>query len=78
MPDSSPITAHAVLRATRQLHGPAFAAIAALVFSGHCSAAETTVVIEGCSLFDSESAALVPDQTLVIRGPNIVHVAGKK
>lgn len=80
MPDSSPITAHAVLRATRQLHGPAFAAIAALVFSGHCSAAsaaETAVVIEGCSLFDSESAALVPDQTLVIRGPNIVHVAGK-
>lgn len=39
-------------------------------------AADSTVVIEGCSLFDSETGKMLPDQTIVIRGTQIVRVAG--
>ncbi len=40
------------------------------------SAAESSVVIERCSLFDSESGTMKSNQTIVIRGSQIIHVAG--
>ncbi len=46
-------------------------AVASAVF-----AAEPTVVIEHCSLFDSESSKMLPERTIVIRGTQIVRVAG--
>lgn len=39
-------------------------------------ATERTVVIERCSLFDPESGKMLPEQTIVIRGTQIVRVAG--
>ncbi|MBS0263757.1 MAG: hypothetical protein JSS02_17580, partial [Planctomycetes bacterium] len=39
------------------------------------SAAQPSVVIERCSLFDPESGQMLPDQTIVIRGSQIVAVA---
>ena len=39
-------------------------------------AAETSVVIERCSLFDPESGAMLPERTIVIRGNQIVRVSG--
>lgn len=48
-----------------------------MAFYSTCSAAETTVVVECCSLFDSESGTMLPEQTIVIRGSQIVHVGGK-
>jgi hypothetical protein len=40
------------------------------------SAAQPSVVIERCSLFDSESGKMLPERTIVIRGTQIVSVAG--
>jgi hypothetical protein len=40
------------------------------------SAAPPSVVIERCSVFDPESGKMLPDQTIVIRGTQIVAVAG--
>lgn len=40
------------------------------------SAAESSVVIERCSLFDPESGKMLPDRTIVIRGTQIVRVTG--
>src|SRR5262245_24457679 len=38
-------------------------------------AADPSVVIEHCSVFDSESEKMLPDRTIVIRGTQIVRVA---
>ena len=35
----------------------------------------TTVVIEGCSVFDSESETMLAGRTIVVRGERIVAVA---
>ena len=56
------------------------AAIAAtyfMVVHATVSAAESTVVIECCNLFDSESGTMLPDQTIMIQGSRITHIAGK-
>ena len=42
------------------------------------SAAETTIVIECCSLFDSETGTMKSDQTIVIRDSQIMHVAANE
>lgn len=39
-------------------------------------AAEPSVVIERCSLFDPESGEMLPERTIVIRGARIVRVSG--
>ena len=45
------------------------------VVSAAC-AAEPTVVVEHCSLFDPESGKMLPERTIVIRGTQIVRVSG--
>ena len=40
------------------------------------TAAEPTVVVERCSLFDPETGKMLPERTIVIRGTQIVRVAG--
>lgn len=40
------------------------------------AAAESTVVIERCSVFDPESGAMLPERTIVMRGERIVSVSG--
>lgn len=80
MPDLKRMAVNTRFQQVQRYFRPGIAAIALTLIAAtysKVSAAETTVVIEGCSLFDSESATLVPDQTLVIRGSTIVHVAGK-
>ena len=39
-------------------------------------AVESSVVIERCSVFDPQSGKMLPEQTIVIRGTQIVRVAG--
>ena len=39
------------------------------------SAAESSLVIEHCSLFDPESGTMLPERTIVIRGTQIVSVS---
>lgn len=63
----------------RRSQGHSIAAMAAtwfIVLHVAVSAAEKTIVIECCSLFDSESGTMRPDQTIVIQGSQIVHVTG--
>ncbi len=40
------------------------------------SAAEPSVVVERCSLFDPESGTMLPERTIVVRGTRIVGVSG--
>src|SRR5262245_26032516 len=44
-------------------------------FSG-VTAAESSVVIERCSVFDPESGELLPERTIVVRNERIVSVTG--
>jgi Amidohydrolase family len=55
------------------------AAITALTFLSPtpAPAAETALVIEGCSLFDPHAAAMLADRTILIRGERIVAIAPK-
>jgi len=45
-----------------------------LAFSCLSQAAETTLCIERCAVFDPESGAMLPEQTIVVRGERIVAV----
>ena len=47
-----------------------------LAVASAVSAAEPTVVIERCNLFDPESGKMLPERTIVIRGTQIVRVSG--
>ncbi|MGE5193487.1 MAG: amidohydrolase family protein [Deltaproteobacteria bacterium] len=51
-------------------------AVLCLAFISAVSGAEPSVVIERCSLFDPESGKMLPERTVVIRGTQIVRVAG--
>jgi hypothetical protein len=56
-------------------------AMATVILHGFLStvpAAETTIVIDGCTLFDSESGTMVADQTILIRDSQIIHVASSQ
>ncbi|MCA9008658.1 MAG: amidohydrolase family protein [Planctomycetaceae bacterium] len=80
MSDSKRMAVQTRFRPVQRYVWSGIAAIALTLITATSSkvfAAETTIVIEGCSLFDSESATLVPDQTVVVRGSTIIHVAGK-
>ncbi|MBI5757094.1 MAG: hypothetical protein HZA46_01100, partial [Planctomycetales bacterium] len=46
-----------------------------LVIVSAVTAAEPTVVIERCNLFDPESGKMLPERTIVIRGTQIVRVS---
>jgi hypothetical protein len=50
-------------------------AILLLVAVSSAPAAESSVVIEHCSVFDPESEKMLPDRTIVIRGTQIIRVA---
>lgn len=52
--------------------------MAALCLADYTTAAlaETSVVIEGCSVFDPESGKMLPERTIVMRGARIVSVTG--
>ena len=82
MPESSLITIRRIrwsASRTRRLSIAAVAAIVAICFTAFrtiVSAAESTVVIECCNLFDPASGTMLPEQTIVIRGSQVVHVAG--
>ena len=80
MPDADrmPICSHP--QTAHRSHAHSLAAIAAMCFivpHVAVSAAEKTIVIECCSLFDSESGTMLLEQTIVIQGSQIVHVTGK-
>jgi imidazolonepropionase-like amidohydrolase len=47
-----------------------------LAVVSNLSAAESSVVIERCSVFDPESGKMLPEQTILIRGTQIIRVAG--
>ena len=47
-----------------------------MVVHASAMAAEKTVVIECCNLFDSASGTMQPEQTIVICGSQIIHVGG--
>ncbi len=67
-------------QSTCRSHSHLIAAIAAtccMVLHIAVSAAEKTVVIESCNLFDSESGTMLPEQTIVIQGSQIICVTGK-
>jgi hypothetical protein len=49
--------------------------VLALMFASSVLAAESSVVIEHCSVFDPESEKMLPDRLIVIRGARIVRVA---
>lgn len=52
----------------------------ALLCAGHrnfTSAAETSVVLENCHVFDPESGQMLPERTIVIRDKRIISVNGK-
>jgi hypothetical protein len=55
--------------------------IAVLVLLGRVGAVradeETSLVIEGCSVFDPHAQAMLPERTIVIRGEQIVAVASR-
>jgi hypothetical protein len=50
-------------------------AVLSLISATPVRAAESSVVIEHCSVFDPESEKMLPDRTIVIRGTQIVRVA---
>ena len=80
MPNLKRMAVNTCFQPVQRYFRPGIAAIALTLIAAtysKVSAAETTVVIEGCSLFDSESATLVPDQTVVVRGSKIIQVAEK-
>src|SRR5262245_30896687 len=52
----------------------AAAVLSAAVSSAVC-AAESSVAIEHCNVFDPESGTMLPDRTIIIRGTRIVAVA---
>lgn len=51
-------------------------AILYLVVASAVTAAEPTVVVERCGLFDPESGKMLPERTIVIRSTQIVRVSG--
>lgn len=51
-------------------------AILCLTLTSGASAAQTSVVIEHCSVFDPEAGKMLPDRTIVVRGTQIVQVVG--
>jgi len=59
------------------------ASVCALVAALNCAflnfaaAAEVTVVIERCSVFDPESGTMLPERTITMRGARIVSVTGE-
>lgn len=62
------------------LNGPVkglfLSAVACLyLFAAAVSAAESSVVIEHCSLFDPDSGRMLPERTIVIQGTKIVRVS---
>ena len=80
MPDSCLISIHRTRCSAcrgRRFSIAAFAATYFMVVHATVSAVESTVVIECCNLFDSESGTMLPDQTIVIQGSRIIHIAGK-
>ena len=52
----------------------AIVALSALNATGLAVAAEPTLVIEGCSLFDPHSETMLPDRTIIVRGEQIERV----
>ena len=52
------------------------ATVLCLTIVSAVSAAEPTVVVERCGLFDPESGKMLPERTIVIRGTQIVRVSG--
>lgn len=46
-----------------------------LLFASTSCCAESSIVIERCSVFDPETGSMLPDQTIVIRGTQIVGVS---
>ena len=63
-----------------RIHSRLIAAIAAtcgMVLHVAVLAAEKTVVIESCNLFDSASGTMLSEQTIVIQGSQIIRVTGK-
>jgi hypothetical protein len=52
------------------------AGILCLAAASSVTAAESTLVIERCSVFDPESVQMLRDRTIVVRGTKIVRVAG--
>jgi hypothetical protein len=67
-------------QSTCRSHSRLIAAIAAtccMILHVAVSAAEKTVVIESCNLFDSASGTMLPEQTIVIQGSQIIRVTGK-
>src|SRR5262245_9141172 len=50
-------------------------AVLSLIVAKSVRAAESSIVIEHCSVFDPESEKMLPDRTIVIRGRQIVRVA---
>ncbi len=68
-------TSVSVRRAGRRLCA---LAVAAMCLADYTTAvlAETSVVIEGCSVFDPESGKMLPERTIVARGARIVSVTG--
>src|SRR6266404_5199061 len=66
------------LRVMRNAGGRAWCiagAILCLAVASAASAAESSIVIERCSVFDPESGKMLPDRTIVIRATQIVRVA---
>src|SRR5262245_43876943 len=51
------------------------ASVLSLIVATPAPAAESSVVIEHCSVFDPDSEKMLPDRTIVIRGAQIVRVA---
>ena len=54
--------------------GLLFATIIAFSSFAVLNAAESFVVIERCNVFDPESGQMIPEQTIVLRGTQILHV----
>jgi hypothetical protein len=59
----------------RDLFWPVALTVLCLAVVGKVSAAETSVVIERCSVFDPESGKMLPERTIFIRGKQIVSVS---
>src|SRR5579872_5178119 len=49
-------------------------AVLCLAAASRTSAAPASVVIEGCTVFDPESGTMLADQTIIVRGEQIVSV----
>ena len=52
-------------------------AASGLAVCAAAAAAETSVVIDRCSVFDPESGKMLPERTITVRGARIVDVTGK-